>query len=157
MGDGAHVLPRVQAICSESSLRTLHEPGAPQRPSQHSTASGPLDRAARYGGEEFAVLLYDSPRGYAEAIAQQLHISLTALRMLHPASAVASHVTVSIGIACVEPKFGRCPEGMTQLADETLYAAKEAGRNRTVVMDREYYTLHTGAFRSHKPHGDPAT
>lgn len=88
------------------------------------------------------MLLYDSPRGYAESIAQQLHISLTALRMLHPASAVASHVTVSIGIACVEPKFGRCPEGMTQLADETLYAAKEAGRNRTVVGSRILYAAH---------------
>ena len=57
-------------------------------------------------------------------------------------------MSVSIGAACVEPQLGRHHEGLIQLADEALYAAKEGGRNRTVVMDREYATLTTGAFRT---------
>jgi predicted signal transduction protein with EAL and GGDEF domain len=57
-------------------------------------------------------------------------------------------VTFSIGAACVQPKMGRRPEGFIQLADEALYAAKERGRSRTVIMDREYETLTTGTFRA---------
>ena len=42
------------------------------------------------------------------------------------------------------------------LAAEALYAAKERGRNRTVIMDREYETLTTGAFRIPRTRGEAA-
>ncbi|HWK74642.1 MAG TPA: GGDEF domain-containing protein [Povalibacter sp.] len=106
----------------------------------------PLDLAARYGGEEFVILLYDTQRERVEDICRQLHANLAALAIGHPAFD-AEHVTFSIGAACVEPQLGRRVEGLIQLADEALYTAKERGRNCTVVMDREYATLNTGAFR----------
>jgi diguanylate cyclase (GGDEF)-like protein len=110
-------------------------------------ARRPLDLAARYGGEEFAVLLYDVRRERVEELCRQLHASLARAAIAHPASGVGPHVTFSIGAACVQPMPGRHTEGFFQLADEALYGAKERGRNRTVVMDREYETLRTGAFR----------
>jgi len=117
-------------------------------------ARRPLDLAARYGGEEFAVLLYDARRDKVEEICRQLHASLASAAIPHPASPVGACVTFSIGAACVQPTPERAPGGFIQLADEALYAAKEQGRNRSVIMDREYETLTTGAFRT--PHRDEA-
>lgn len=111
-------------------------------------ARRPLDLAARYGGEEFAVLLYDAQREKVEETCRQLHANLRNAALVHPASPVSSYVTFSIGAACVQPTAERRSQGFIQLADEALYAAKEGGRNRTVIMDREYESLTTGAFRT---------
>jgi diguanylate cyclase (GGDEF)-like protein len=119
-------------------------------------ARRPFDLAARYGGEEFAVLLYDARRDRVEEMCRQLHATLQKAALEHPASPVSQYVTFSIGAACVEPNLGRHPEGFIQLADEALYAAKERGRNRTVIMDREYETLTTGAFRIPRTRGEAA-
>ncbi|HEY6643148.1 diguanylate cyclase [Povalibacter sp.] len=110
-------------------------------------ARRPLDLTARYGGEEFAVLLYDTNRASVEELCRELHAGLEALAIQHPAFTDGQLVTFSIGAACVEPRPERRVEGLIQLADEALYAAKERGRNRSVVMDREYETLRTGVFR----------
>lgn len=110
-------------------------------------ARRPMDLTARYGGEEFAVLLYDTRRDSVEEVCRELHAGLAALAIQHPAFTGGQLVTFSIGAACVEPRPERRVEGLIQLADEALYAAKERGRDRSVVMDREYETLRTGVFR----------
>lgn len=115
-----------------------------------SAARRPLDVAVRYGGEEFAILLYDADRQRTEGLCKILQADVQNARLKHPASPLGTHVTVSIGAACVVPPPGRSEFGFIQLADEALYAAKERGRNSIVVMDREYDTLQTGAFRSHR-------
>jgi diguanylate cyclase (GGDEF)-like protein len=112
-------------------------------------ARRPLDLAARYGGEEFVVLLYDAQREQVEEICIQLHAAVEHAAIPHESSSTGK-VTFSIGAACVVPQVGRHPEGLIQLADEALYAAKERGRNRTVIMDREYESLTTGAFRARR-------
>ena len=71
-----------------------------------------------------------------------------ALGIAHPASpATSKRLTVSIGIACINPTSDRSHYGFIQLADEALYAAKERGRNCIVIMDKEYGDLSTGSFR----------
>jgi diguanylate cyclase (GGDEF)-like protein len=112
------------------------------------SARRPLDVTARYGGEEFAVILYDARRDHAEEAARRIRAGIEALSIEHAASPHSTkRLTVSIGVACVEPVVGRSCFGFIQLADEALYCAKERGRDRTVIMDKEYAQLSTGAFR----------
>lgn len=115
-------------------------------------ARRPLDLAARYGGEEFALVLYDSRRQHAEEVARQIQVGIEALGIAHPASPLTNkRLTVSIGIACIDPLSDRSHYGFIQLADEALYAAKERGRNCIVIMDKEYGELSTGSFRKETP------
>ncbi|MBC7984024.1 MAG: diguanylate cyclase [Candidatus Obscuribacterales bacterium] len=111
-------------------------------------ARRPLDFTARYGGEEFAVVLYDVRREYVEDLTRRIQASMASLALKHPASLVAGQLTVSIGAACVVPDSSRSRFGFIQLADEALYEAKGSGRNRAVIMDKEYEEMSTGSFRS---------
>ncbi len=111
-------------------------------------ARRPLDIAARYGGEEFAVVLYDASRQHVEEAARRVRSAVERLNIEHIASPSPDRkLTVSIGAATVLPRAGRTQYGFIQLADEALYAAKAAGRDGAIVMDKEYEQLTTGAFR----------
>ncbi|MBV9369451.1 MAG: diguanylate cyclase [Frankiales bacterium] len=86
-----------------------------------------VDLVARYGGEEFVVVLPETDRAGAEHIAGRICERVRA-RPLH-ASGVELRVTVSIGVA-VLPDDGTAPSALIRAADEALYAAKAAGRDR---------------------------
>ena len=110
-------------------------------------ARRPLDFVARYGGEEFLVVLYDTTRDYAAELGERVVADVRQLGIPHGASDVSNVLTVSVGVAYVMPVAGRSPDGLVQLADEALYAAKACGRNRVHVMESEYAQLRTGTFR----------
>ena len=104
------------------------------------------DLVARYGGEEFAVLLYDADRVEVEKLAERLRKAVVALALEHRDSRTKV-VSVSIGVAVVEPSPDRRPRGAVQLADEALYRAKTLGRNRVEVLDPSaHQALETGVF-----------
>jgi diguanylate cyclase (GGDEF)-like protein len=109
-------------------------------------ARRPLDLAARYGGEEFAMILYDlSPAGVQD-IAERLIKTVQAAR-INPSGEPG--LTISIGVGLISPIVGRTPQGAIQLADEALYEAKHAGRNRVVVKGAaDYRLLNTGVFQA---------
>jgi diguanylate cyclase (GGDEF)-like protein len=107
----------------------------------------PLDFTARYGGEEFAVVLYDADPDYLKDLAGRIHQQLLDMGIAHPASSGPHRLTVSIGAAFVQPDHDRSVFGFVQLADEALYEAKDAGRDRTVIKDKEHADLSTGEFR----------
>ena len=86
-----------------------------------------VDLVARYGGEEFVVVLPETDRAGAEHTADRICERVRA-RPLH-ASGVELRVTVSVGVA-VLPDDGTTPSALIRAADDALYAAKAAGRDR---------------------------
>jgi diguanylate cyclase (GGDEF)-like protein len=108
----------------------------------------PLDWVGRYGGEEFALLLFDLPPAAISEIAQRVCLGMADARVPHGASSISEYVTLSIGVAIVQPRVGRSPEGAVQLADEALYEAKAQGRNRVSIRGEDAYaSAKTGAFK----------
>ncbi|EFM11291.1 diguanylate cyclase [Paenibacillus curdlanolyticus YK9] len=85
------------------------------------------DMCCRFGGEEFVILLPGS--GVEEAFHLAERIRLTIEKTATPANRV---ITVSLGIAAY-PQHAADTNTLFKLADEALYAAKEAGRNRTML------------------------
>lgn len=89
-----------------------------------------VDAAARYGGEEFVVLLLGTGEKGARLFADRLRSKVSRLRF--SGGSKEFRVTVSVGIA-VYPGDSRTREGLIELADQALYEAKRAGRNRAVA------------------------
>lgn len=91
------------------------------------------DLAARLGGEEFVVLLSETDAAGAGCVAERFHRLLAERALPHQGSAVADCLTVSIGIASCQPDGDSEADRIIDQADQALYAAKHAGRNRTFV------------------------
>jgi diguanylate cyclase (GGDEF)-like protein len=87
-----------------------------------------VDMAARYGGEEFCLLLPQLPYAEAYALAESARQAIS--REVFVFKGEASRVTVSLGVA-VFPEDAAIESQFVRAADERLYRAKHAGRNRT--------------------------
>ncbi|MFZ4832840.1 diguanylate cyclase [Rouxiella sp. Mn2063] len=85
------------------------------------------DILCRSGGEEFLVLLLDGAPDVAEQVSERLRLSIERMRI-----SGISPVTISIGVAFWQPNKGSL-EAVLKQADEALYQAKQAGRNRVVI------------------------
>jgi diguanylate cyclase (GGDEF)-like protein len=92
----------------------------------------PADLAYRYGGEEFVLILPEISITGTMVLAENIRKNVESLDIPHEGSKVASHLTISIGIASLVPTSGEMPTTLVSLADAALYRAKEAGRNRVV-------------------------
>ena len=89
------------------------------------------DVVARYGGEEFAILLLETAKDQAEQIAERLRNMIEWCRFPKETTQPDGKLTVSIGLGAF-PDDGDTAEQVLHAADEALYKAKEAGRNRVV-------------------------
>lgn len=90
---------------------------------------GAGDMAARHGGEEFMLILPGITAAAATSIAERVRAKVAGCGA-DPAVALPEPVTVSLGIAVIEPTPERSVEELTAIADAALYRAKLAGRNR---------------------------
>lgn len=93
-------------------------------------ARRPGDLAARYGGEEFALILPGSSEKDALAIAEELVAHVHDRALPHQTSRVCDRVTVSVGVATLQPDAGGSLVELMANADQALYLAKGQGRNR---------------------------
>ncbi len=93
------------------------------------------DFVARLGGEEFAVILPATDASGALRVAEDLRQHVLSLEIHHPDQPQPGWLTVSCGVAVVQPQLGQAPAELVAAADRALYKAKHAGRNQ-VVLDQ---------------------
>lgn len=98
-------------------------------------ARRPGELAARYGGEEFAILLPHADARGGMAVAERCQATMAALALPHGHSPAAPHVTLSIGVAQWSGAGAEDASALLRRADEALYAAKAAGRARSMLAD----------------------
>jgi diguanylate cyclase (GGDEF)-like protein len=100
-----------------------------------STVRRPSDLVARYGGEEFAILMPDTDEDGGLTIARELLAAIRALAIPH-AAWERGIVTISIGLAVSRPPPPIDRVVLMERADQALYAAKLAGRDRVLISER---------------------
>lgn len=89
--------------------------------------------AARYGGEEFVVILAGHHAQQTLELAERLRGEVAALAIEHHRSKVDNCVTISMGGYSLCPHEPMTSEELICHADDCLYQAKAAGRNRAIV------------------------
>lgn len=88
------------------------------------------DFIARYGGEEFCCLLPETNLAAAELLAERFRCAVA--DVVHVWQDRQLSVTISLGVATASGGCS-CRDSLVRHADEALYAAKRAGRNRVVT------------------------
>jgi len=91
-----------------------------------------VDIVGRMGGEEFAVLLPETELGQAAEVAERLRAAVAQTPVVLDAG-LPLHFAVSIGVSMLQDQETNL-DILLHAADRALYQAKEAGRNRVVVM-----------------------
>ena len=93
-----------------------------------------VDTVARFGGEEFVLLLPDTDKRGALAVAEKIRHLIQEHRFFGAEKEVRP-ITVSVGVAGY-PDDAREIEDLIDHADIVLYEAKDSGRNRVVVYKK---------------------
>src|SRR5262249_46804139 len=91
---------------------------------------GTLGAACRFGGGEFAIFLPAHSKAQAKKIGETVRERIWSAEF--EKDGVVVNPTISIGVAAF-PEDATTPEQLVAKADEALYRAKRAGRDRVVV------------------------
>ncbi len=96
-------------------------------------ANRPRDLLARYGGEEFVLVLPATDETAAQRVSERVRQALFKAQIPHDASAVGQLLTVSQGVGTIIPSASDTLMQFLDRVDRRLYAAKQAGRDRSVA------------------------
>lgn len=95
-----------------------------------------IDVVGRFGGDEFAILLVRTKRDDAVRIADEIRAAVRDAEIPVPdGSSVA--LTISVGVAMVEPEADLSAADLMIAADVAMYDAKRAGRDIVSVYSRD--------------------
>lgn len=100
-----------------------------------------IDVAARYGGEEFALLLPETPKTGAGSVADRIRGRVEQRFAARELEGHLIGMTISAGVATF-PEDAIDLDGLLRRADEALYQAKSAGKNRVVCSIPERRRFH---------------
>lgn len=95
-----------------------------------------VDFVARYGGEEFVLVMPETPALSGSRLLEELREAVASCRFRYRDAVVP--VTISAGVADVID--GDTPDTLFERADDALYKAKQAGRNRCLVWEDDLGT-----------------
>lgn len=87
------------------------------------------DSVYRYGGEEFLCVFPEQSLASAAAAVERMRMGLLRLAIEHEGT-TSGALTLSAGLAMLDPKYPRTSSEVIKEADQALYRAKEGGRNR---------------------------
>jgi diguanylate cyclase (GGDEF)-like protein len=102
-----------------------------------------VDSVIRYGGEEFLLVLPETDLNSGTTVAERLRTAI-AENPAYRDGAQTVLVTASFGVASVDfsvPGHGVSPQSLITKADELLYCARKAGRNRVEFAKRSRETV----------------
>jgi diguanylate cyclase (GGDEF)-like protein len=92
------------------------------------------DLICRYGGEEFVALLPDTNTENAMLVAEEIRKTIEEHKMVQDAQTIKC--TVSLGVSEINISKDKTIEQVLNRADKALYKAKDAGRNRVVLLNK---------------------
>ncbi len=88
------------------------------------------DHLARFRGNQFAACLSGTGMRGAMNVAAQMKSNIDYLKVKHPNSKASKFISVSIGVASVQPSTGVALDNLCMLAEKALAKAKKHGNNR---------------------------
>jgi len=91
-----------------------------------------IDVAARYGGEEFALILVETDKQAAAFVANKIKTLIERQKFNFEETQPNGKLTISMGVATY-PIDAITVDDFVKKADQRLYRAKKAGRNRVVL------------------------
>src|SRR3954453_23343805 len=104
-----------------------------------------IDPVARTGGEEFALILPETDAQEGYVVAERLRLAVE-----EAFAEEAVPLTMSFGVVGY-PAQGSDGDELFAAGDQALYAAKEMGRNRSVVFSQEVSLIAPGTAGKHQP------